>query len=43
MSDAMMQRLRAALPGVDLDLSEQEEPEEWDDDEPPMRYIAVSE
>lgn len=43
MSDAMMQRLREALPEVDLDLNEQEEPEEWDEDEPPQRYIAVSE
>lgn len=43
MSDVMMQRLREALPGVELDLSDQEEPDDWDDDEPPQRYIAVSE
>ena len=43
MSDAMMERLREALPEVDLDVSDQEEPEEWDEDEPPQRYIAVSE
>ncbi|GAA5070251.1 hypothetical protein HNP84_001690 [Thermocatellispora tengchongensis] len=39
MSDDMMKRLRAALPGVELDLSEQEAP----DDEDGWRYIAVGE
>ncbi|MFI0448590.1 STM4015 family protein [Actinomadura sp. 6N118] len=38
LSDAMMERVRAALPGVEVDLSEQETPE--DDD---WRYVAVSE
>ncbi|KAB2346465.1 STM4015 family protein [Actinomadura rudentiformis] len=37
LSDAMMERVRAALPGVEVDLSEQETP---DDD---WRYVAVSE
>ncbi|GAA2584472.1 STM4015 family protein [Actinomadura fulvescens] len=38
LSDAMMERVRAALPGVEVDVSEQEEPEEDD-----WRYVAVSE
>ncbi|WP_242906165.1 STM4015 family protein [Actinomadura terrae] len=37
LSDAMVARLKAALPGVEVDLSEQEKPnDDW-------RYIAVSE
>lgn len=37
LSDAMVERVRAALPGVAVDLSEQEKPDgEW-------RYVAVSE
>lgn len=37
LSDAMMERIRAALPGVEIDLDEQEEPDEdW-------RFVAVSE
>ncbi|MDL4815895.1 STM4015 family protein [Actinomadura opuntiae] len=37
LSDAMVERVKAALPGVDVDLSEQEKPDgEW-------HYIAVSE
>ncbi|MFD0891882.1 leucine-rich repeat domain-containing protein, partial [Streptosporangium algeriense] len=38
LTDPMVDRVRAALPGVEVDLSEQEEP---DDDE--WRYVAVSE
>ena len=41
LSAAMVGRLREALPGVELDLSEQCEPDVWDDE--PHRYIAVSE
>jgi hypothetical protein len=40
-SEAMQERLRAALPGVEVDLSEQEEPDDWDGEE--NRYVAVSE
>lgn len=47
LSDAMMDRLRQALPGVELDLAEQEKPESWghtqDGDSELFRYVAVSE
>lgn len=47
LSDAMMERLRQALPGVELDLDEQEEPASWghtqDGDSELFRYVAVSE
>jgi hypothetical protein len=41
LSDEMTERLREALPGIDLDLSEQQQPEDWGDEQ--GRYIAVSE
>lgn len=41
LTDEMMQRLRKALPGTDLNLDEQCETEEWDGES--IRYIAVSE
>lgn len=41
LSDAMMQRLREALDGVQLDLSDQQEPDMWNGE--PHRYIAISE
>ncbi|HEY3873045.1 MAG TPA: STM4015 family protein [Actinocrinis sp.] len=41
LSDAMMQRLREALDGVQLDLSDQQEPDMWNG--VAHRYIAVSE
>lgn len=43
LSDAMGERLRQALEpaGVEVDLSEQEQPDRWGDEE--MRYVAVSE
>jgi hypothetical protein len=40
-SEAMQERLRAALPGVEVNLSELEEPDDWDGEE--HRYVAVSE
>jgi hypothetical protein len=40
-SEQMQERLREALPGVDVDLSEQQEPDEWDGEE--QRFIAVAE
>lgn len=40
-SEAMQERLREALPGVEVDLSEQQEPDNWDGEE--NRYVAVSE
>ena len=40
-SEAMQERLIAALPGVEVDLSEKEEPDDWDGEE--HRYIAVAE
>ncbi|MFC4011640.1 STM4015 family protein [Nonomuraea purpurea] len=41
LSDAMMRRLTEALPGVEVDLSEQEEPDEYDGET--WHYVAVSE
>ena len=41
LSDGMTQRLREALPGVDIDLDERQQPESWGDEQ--GRYIAVSE
>jgi hypothetical protein len=41
-SPAMQERLLEAWPGVEVDLSEVEEPDDWDDGEE-HRYIAVSE
>ena len=41
LSDEMMQRLREALPGVELDLAAQRETEVWNDES--HRYIAISE
>ncbi|GAA5010331.1 hypothetical protein GCM10025734_54070 [Kitasatospora paranensis] len=38
LSDGMQQRLTEALPGVDVDLSEADDPEDEED-----RYVAVSE
>ncbi|GLW05187.1 hypothetical protein Misp01_03170 [Microtetraspora sp. NBRC 13810] len=46
LTDAMMTRVAAALPGVHVDLSEQEEPDledEDDEDGEVWRYVAVSE
>ncbi|WP_211244194.1 STM4015 family protein [Actinospica robiniae] len=47
LSDAMMERLRQELPGVELDLAEQQEPDSWghiaDGDRELFRYVAVSE
>ncbi len=40
-SDEMIQRLQTL--GIEVDLSEQEEPEEWDEDEPEQHFVAVSE
>lgn len=42
MSQEMIGRLWEALPGVEVDVSEQETPQEWGDDEQ-SRYVAVSE
>ena len=41
LSEEMTQRLRETLPGLDLDLREQQQPESWGDEQ--GRYIAVSE
>ena len=41
LSEEMSERLREALPGVEVDLSEQEEPDMWGDEE--HRYVAVAE
>ncbi|HTJ69736.1 MAG TPA: STM4015 family protein [Actinospica sp.] len=41
MSDEMMQRLREALPGVELNLDEQNSPDTWGGES--HRYIAISE
>jgi hypothetical protein len=41
-SEPMQERLREALPGVELDLSGQEEPDDWDDGEE-HRFVAVAE
>ncbi|NUP54104.1 MAG: STM4015 family protein [Catenulispora sp.] len=41
-SEQMQQRLREALPGVEVDLSDPQEEEELDEDET-YRYVAVSE
>ncbi|GGS49382.1 hypothetical protein GCM10010156_05080 [Planobispora rosea] len=41
LSDAMMERVRAAFPGVAVDLSDRQEIDE--DDEDDWRYVAVSE
>lgn len=43
LSDAMMDRLRQALPGVEVDLDEQRQLESWDEDDEPFRYVAVAE
>lgn len=47
LSDPMMERLRQALPGVELDLDEQEKPASWghtqDGESELFRYVAVSE
>lgn len=43
LSDAMVARLREALPGVELDLDEQLEARKWGEDEQSYRYVAVSE
>jgi hypothetical protein len=40
-SPEMQERLREALPGVEVDLSDQQEPDEWDGEE--QRFIAVAE
>jgi len=40
-SDEMIQRLQTL--DIEVDLSEQEEPEIWDEDEPEQRFVAVSE
>lgn len=40
-SEPMQARLREALPGVEVDLSFKEEPDDWDGEE--HRYVAVSE
>ena len=40
-SEPMQERLRAALPGVEVDLSSQEQADDWDGEE--HRYVAVSE
>lgn len=41
-SEPMQERLREALPGVDLDLSRHEEPDEWDEGQE-NRFVAVAE
>jgi hypothetical protein len=41
LGDAMIQRVAQALPGVEVDLSDQETPEEDEEDE--WRYVAVDE
>jgi hypothetical protein len=41
LTDEMAHRLREELPGIDLDLREQQQPESWGDEQ--GRYIAVSE
>ena len=41
-SEQMQERLREALPGVELDLSEHEEPDDWGDGEE-HRFISVAE
>ncbi|WP_370365965.1 STM4015 family protein [Catenulispora sp. GP43] len=41
-SEPMQERLREALPGVELDLSEQQEPDDWDDGEE-HRFVSVAE
>ncbi|MEU6722019.1 STM4015 family protein [Nonomuraea sp. NPDC046802] len=43
LSDAMMRRLYEALAGVEVDLSEQEEPDGDEDDDEVWHYVAVSE
>ena len=40
-TEPMQERLLEALPGVEVDLSEKEEPDEWDEEE--HRYVAVAE
>ncbi|MGW0804858.1 STM4015 family protein [Nonomuraea sp. NPDC002799] len=43
LSDDMIRRLGAALPGVEVDLSGKEEPDVEDDDDEQWFYVAVSE
>ena len=43
LSEEMMQRIWAALPGVKVNLDEQESPDIDDEDAEPRRYIAVAE
>jgi hypothetical protein len=42
LSEAMQERLREALPGVEVDLSGREEPDDWGDGEV-HRFVAVAE
>ncbi|WP_194917130.1 STM4015 family protein [Catenulispora rubra] len=41
-SEPMQERLREALPGVEVDLSEPQEPDDWDDDVE-HRFVSVAE
>ncbi|WP_327585051.1 STM4015 family protein [Nonomuraea sp. NBC_00507] len=43
LGDEMMRRVTEALPGVQVDLSDQEEPDEDEDDDEIWRYVAVDE